>query len=71
MASSQAHFQICRCRDHDRSCRGRRTVGWHRSSAFDGFEPRVRSLLAEFPPMPASVIAERLGWEGSASWFRK
>jgi transposase len=43
----------------------------HRSSAFDGFEARVRALLAEFPSMPASVMAERLGWEGSASWFRK
>jgi hypothetical protein len=28
-------------------------------------------LLAEFPTMPATVIAERVGWPGSASWFRK
>ncbi len=40
-------------------------------SAFDGFEPLVRGLLAEFPSMPASVIAERVGWSGSPSWFRK
>ena len=28
-------------------------------------------LLAEFPDMPASVIAERVGWSGSPSWFRE
>jgi transposase len=40
-------------------------------SAFDGVEPRVRGLLTEFPSMPATVLAERVGWTGSASWFRK
>lgn len=40
-------------------------------SAFDGFEAQVRALLVQFPSMPASVIAERVGWVGSASWFRK
>lgn len=40
-------------------------------SAFDQFEPAVRALLKEFPSMPTSVIAERVGWQGSASWFRK
>jgi transposase len=40
-------------------------------SAFDGVEPWVRGLLAEFPSMPATVLAERVGWTGSASWFRK
>jgi hypothetical protein len=28
----------------------------------DAVEPRVRALLAEFPRMPATVIAERIGW---------
>ena len=40
-------------------------------SAFDGFEVRVRQLLSEFPTMPATVIAERVEWSGSGSWFRK
>ena len=40
-------------------------------SAFDPFEGRVRWLLAGFPAMPATVIAERVGWPGSASWFRE
>lgn len=40
-------------------------------SAFDEFEPRVRELLAQFPRMPAPVLADRVGWQGSSSWFRK
>lgn len=40
-------------------------------SSFDAFEARVRVLLAEFPTMPATVLAERIGWDGSPSWFRK
>jgi hypothetical protein len=40
-------------------------------SAFDAVESRVRGLLAQFPSMPATVLAERVGWTGSASWFRK
>jgi len=39
-------------------------------TSFSPFELRVRKLLAEFPEMPATVIAERLEWEGSISWFR-
>ena len=31
------------------------------------FEPRIRALLAQFPTMPATVIAERIGWEHSSS----
>jgi transposase len=34
-----------------------------RGSAVDAVEPRIRGLLAEFPEMPATVIAERVGWE--------
>lgn len=40
-------------------------------TTFTVFAPRVRVLLAEFPDMPASVIAERVGWTGSSSWFRE
>ena len=39
-------------------------------TSFSPFEPRVRVLLAEFPLMPATVIAERVGWSGSITWFR-
>lgn len=35
------------------------------------FEPQIRSLLSEYPKMPASVIAERIGWTGSSSYFRQ
>src|SRR5215469_15989118 len=40
-------------------------------TSFSPFEPRVAALLAEFPEMPATVIAERVGWDGSISWFRE
>jgi len=40
-------------------------------TSFVVLEPRVRSLLAEFPDMPATVIAERVGWSGSITWFRQ
>ncbi len=36
-----------------------------RPSAVDAVEPTIRELLAEFPRMPATVIAERIGWERS------
>ena len=39
-------------------------------SSFDVFAARVRVLLAATPTMPASVLAERVGWSGSASVFR-
>jgi hypothetical protein len=39
-------------------------------TSFVVFEPRVRALLAEHPELPATVIAERVGWTGSSSWFR-
>ena len=32
-------------------------------SVVDGFEPRIRELLRAYPAMPATVIAERIGWE--------
>lgn len=32
-------------------------------------EPAVRALLGQFPTMPATVIAQRVGWTGGHSWF--
>jgi len=37
---------------------------------FTPYEPRVRQLLTETPDMPATVLAERVGWAGSIRWFR-
>jgi transposase len=34
-------------------------------SSVDVFEPRIRELLKAFPTMPATVIAERVGWTRS------
>lgn len=41
------------------------------STSFTPFEPAVRQLLKDTPDMPATVIAERVGWMGSISWFRE
>jgi transposase len=40
-------------------------------TSFSPFEGRVRALLAECPEMPATVLAERVGWDGSITWFRQ
>ncbi len=40
------------------------------ATAFTPFEPRVRQFLIATPDMPATVIAERVGWTGSITWFR-
>jgi transposase len=34
-------------------------------SVVDAAEPRIRELLKAYPSMPATVIAERIGWERS------
>ena len=34
-------------------------------SIVDEVEPRIRELLQAFPTMPATVIAERIGWTRS------
>jgi len=40
-------------------------------TSFTPFEARVRALLAEEPELLAVVIAERVGWPGSVTWFRE
>ena len=39
-------------------------------SSFDAYAAQVRVLLAVAPRMPASTLAERVGWGGLASAFR-
>src|SRR3954470_10598796 len=36
-----------------------------KGSLVDAVEPQIRQLLAEWPTMPATVIAERIGWTHS------
>jgi transposase len=43
----------------------RRAVG----SIVDEVEPRIRELLSAFPTMPATVIAERVGWTRGSTVF--
>ncbi|MBA3574458.1 MAG: IS21 family transposase [Pseudonocardiales bacterium] len=39
-------------------------------TSFTPFEALVRAILVELPDMPTTVIAERVGWTGSITWFR-
>ena len=41
-----------------------------KGSAVDAYEDRIVALLTEFPDMPATVIAERVGWTGASSVLR-
>jgi hypothetical protein len=41
-----------------------------RGSLVDGVEPRIRELLRPWPTMPATVVAERIGWEHSIRILR-
>ena len=40
-------------------------------TSFSPFEQRVRTLLEDDPELPAVVIAERVDWTGSITWFRQ
>ncbi|MDA9913055.1 IS21 family transposase [Candidatus Nanopelagicales bacterium] len=42
-----------------------------RGSILDPYEPPIRDLLRQFPSMPATVIAERIGWTRSSSLLRE
>lgn len=53
--------------DSDAPPRYERSV---KPTSFTPFEARVRELLLDTPMMPATVLAERVGWEGSIRWFR-
>jgi transposase len=39
-------------------------------SIVDAVEPQIRALLAEWPSMPTTVIAERVGWQRSMTVFK-
>jgi len=40
-------------------------------SIVDEVEPRIRALLRDFPQMPATVIAERIGWDRSLTVLKE
>jgi transposase len=41
-----------------------------RGSVVDAVEPQIRELLAGWPQMPATVIAERIGWDRSLTLLK-
>jgi transposase len=54
-----------------RSVQPPRYVRAAKGSIVDEVEPRVRVLLKEFPDMPATVIAERIGWDRSLTVLKE
>ena len=40
-------------------------------SIVDAVEPRIRELLQAYPRMPATVIAERIGWQRGLTVFKE
>jgi hypothetical protein len=42
-----------------------------RGSIVDTVEPQIRELLAQWPTMPATVIAERIGWQRSMTVLKE
>lgn len=42
-----------------------------KGSIVDAVEPQIRALLSEFSRMPATVIAERIGWERSLTVLKE
>ena len=42
-----------------------------KGSVVDAVEPRIRELLREYPRMPATVIAERVGWVRGLTVFKE
>ena len=42
-----------------------------RPSAVDAYEPAIRQLLGEYPRMPATVIAQRVGWPGGITVLKQ
>ncbi|MFI1586231.1 IS21 family transposase [Embleya sp. NPDC020630] len=59
---------VLRALASDRPPRYRRAP---KGSAVDAVEPAVRELLKETPTMPATVIAERIGWERGLTILRE
>jgi transposase len=54
-----------------RSTRPPRYVRAGTGSIVDAAEPQIRELLRQFPEMPATVIAERIGWDRSMTVLKE
>jgi hypothetical protein len=58
-------------RNAARSAQPPRYVRTGTGSIVDAAEPQIRGLLKEFPDMPATVIAERIGWDRSMTVLKE
>jgi transposase len=61
--AKKLHLARNTVRNAVRSAQPPRYVRNGSGSIVDAVEPQIRALLKEFPQMPATVIAERIGWE--------
>jgi transposase len=61
--AKKLHLSRNTVRNAVRSAQPPRYVRAGSGSIVDSVEPQIRALLKEFPQMPATVIAERIGWE--------
>src|SRR6266545_4170594 len=61
--ATRLHLARNTVRNAVRSTQPPRYVRAGTGSVVDAVEPWIRALLKEFPQMPATVIAERIGWE--------
>lgn len=55
-----ARNTVCRAIADDAAPKYRRAP---KGSIVDAVEPQIRELLRQWPEMPATVIAERIGWD--------
>lgn len=48
-----------------------RPMTYHRRSPMDDVDPEIRNVLAQWPHMPATGVARRLGWSGGMTQFSR
>ena len=69
--AKRLHLARNTVRNAVRSVQPPRYVRAGTGSVVDEVEPRIRELLKEFPQMPATVIAERIGWDRSMTVLKE
>ncbi|GAA1774251.1 IS21-like element ISMbo1 family transposase [Luedemannella helvata] len=69
--AKKLHLARNTVRNAVRSVQPPRYVRAGSGSIVDEVEPRIRALLKEFPDMPATVIAERIGWGRSMTVLKE
>lgn len=69
--AKKLHLARNTVRNAVRSVQPPRYVRAGTGSIVDEVEPRIRQLLQQYPQMPATVIAERIGWDRSMTVLKE